>query len=261
MPSIRLAVKRSAVIVLSLLVMGAFPASAFAAASGSGSSSQGPTAPTGPDANTYTYDSTTGLWSNQYYTWNPATNQTTPITPPTYGYNPATGRWDTTQWIYNAASGTYVPNVVEVTAPPAGANVVNPAASTDGSTTNNTGPSSTNNNDSSTNNTGIFNGFYNASISNTLNANAVSGDATVNGNTTGGNATTGNASDIANIINLLQSSGVVLQGANLATFTANINGNVQGDLNLDPSTINTTGPLSVNNSNNSQNTNVQVNNQ
>jgi hypothetical protein len=41
----------------------------------------GPSAPTGADANTYTYNATTGLWENQFYTWDPVTHQTSPKTP------------------------------------------------------------------------------------------------------------------------------------------------------------------------------------
>jgi hypothetical protein len=212
----------------------------------------GPAQPQGPDANTYTYDSNTGLWSNQYYTWNPATGQTTPSAPQTYSYNPATGHWDTTDWIYNPASGAYIPNVVSVDQPPAGALTL--GGPTDVSTA---GPNSPIGGGGSS--TGVFDNFYNAAISNSIVARALSGNANVSINTTGGSAASGNAMDLANIINLLQST-TNLQG-NLATFNMNIAGNVQGDITIDPSQLGNTTPVGSNNLPNNLTINNQANGQ
>src|SRR5581483_9407806 len=151
------------------------------------SGTQGPSQPQGPDANTYTYNSATGMWENQYYIWNPATGQTTPKTPQNYSYNPATGMWDTTQYRYDAASGTYVPNVVSSSVKPAALTVSN------------SGPGSSNNLNSNTTNNGTFNNFYNASISNNIGSLAVTGSASVLSNTNGGDATSGNALAMANV--------------------------------------------------------------
>ncbi|MGD0284396.1 MAG: hypothetical protein ABSB12_02285 [Candidatus Saccharimonadales bacterium] len=260
--------------------------------SGQSSDATGPNQPTGPSADTFTYDAATGLWENAYYTWNPVTDQTAPITPLTYSYDPTTGMWDTTQWVFDATTGQYVPNVVTVAQPPAGAITVNsPTTDTDNSsdttgssTTTNTpdangdnttntpdantttGPSSTNNSNTNNNSNDFFGLYYNANISNAINENAQSGDATVTGNTLAGDATSGNVQDVANVINLLQSS-----ASGISTFVANINGNVAGDLLLDPSTIiqptsdsqqstNTNSTTQVNSADNSTiNNNVNLN--
>lgn len=268
---------RSVVILgMTLLLMGSFPVSTSLAASGDTSSSSaptsssttsgpttgpqtqtGPTQPTGPDASTYTYNPTTGLWENAYYIWNPTTGQTTPITPQTYSYNPATGMWDTTQWVYDPTSSSYVPNVQSVQQPPAGAPTV---GSPD--TISNSGPSSNNTVTNSPNNNTTFDNFFNGQISNNLSSNAQSGNASVSGNTTAGNATTGNADALATLINSLQSSSGLTSG-NLTTFTDNINGDVNGNLLIDPNALTAqNGSLASNIDNlqfNTQN-NGQINN-
>jgi hypothetical protein len=213
---------------------------------GDKSSQTGPSQPTGPSADTYTYNSATGLWENQYYIWNPVTGQTTPITPQTYSYNPATGMWDTTQWVFDPTTGEYVPNVIAVATPPAGAPTTGsaPSDSTDNSTsgtspspdvtgantstTGTTGNGGTTDNQSD-NSDGTFDNFYNASISNNLSSAAQTGNATVDGNTTGGDATSGDAVDVANVENLLQSS-----ATGFSTFTTNVTGDVDGNILIDP---------------------------
>ena len=202
----------------------------------------GPQSPTGADSPTYTYDETTGLWSNGIYTWNPVTKQTQPVTAPTYSYNPSTGMWDTTEWRYDAPSGTYVENPISVPAPPVNALT----APSDGSqqqavllpqaTTSALLPGLAPNNqvNQSGGSQGMFDLFYNAGISNSLFSSAVSGDATVSGNTTGGDAMTGDATAIANLLNLLQSSWNYLSGGGLTTFVANLFGDLFGDIMIDP---------------------------
>jgi hypothetical protein len=193
----------------------------------------GTTAPTGADANTYTYNSTTGLWENPYYTWNPATHQSSPTTPQDYSYNPTTGMWDSTNYVYDAPTGTYVPNVVSAQSNP------NPVSELQANNNiSNTAPDSTNIENTSSTNNAYFNLFYDAKISNTLGQSAVSGAAAVLGNTVGGSAISGNALDVMNVINMLKSTFGLQNAADLMTFTSNINGNVVGDLLIDPNQIN-----------------------
>lgn len=212
------------------------------------SATSGPTQPPGPDSKTYTKNPD-GTWSNSYYTWDPSTGQTKPNTPQTYSYNPSSGMWDTSQWYYSPEKGQYVENKVSVPNPPKNATLVSPIAPNQASISN-TGPSS--NNTVAFNNTSNsqFNLFYDARISNAIGQMSKSGDATVQGNTLGGSALSGDASSIANVLNLLQSSWGTLGSGNISTFVANINGNVVGDLYLDPSR------LPANNGNSNINVNV-----
>src|SRR5581483_7237633 len=104
------ATRRITLITSAVFLIVGFPLQAFATDPAPASApSQDPNKPQGPDANTYTYNTATGMWENDYYIWNPATGQTTPKTTQTYSYNPATGHWDTTDWIYDPAQGAYVP--------------------------------------------------------------------------------------------------------------------------------------------------------
>ncbi len=73
-------------------------------------------------------------------------------------------------------------------------------------------------------------------LANTINSTALSGNAILIGNTTAGNATTGNASAVATIMNLLQSSTSLL-GRGAALFTTDIQGDVTGDLLIDPAAL------------------------
>jgi hypothetical protein len=175
----------------------------------------GPVKPPGEAGKTYTYNSETGLWENDYYTWNPVTKQTAPKTPQTYSYNPETGKWDTTQWQYDTAAGKYIPNTVSVSADqvPADQKAQQSAGN------------------------GTYDKFYDAKISNKIDMDSTSGDATVSMNTTGGNALTGDASAILNLINLLQTSTGTLQAGDFSVFNSNIYGNVQGDMMIDPSKV------------------------
>jgi hypothetical protein len=225
-----------------------------AAASTPAPSSQGPASPTGADANTYTYNPSTGLWENPYYSWNPATHQTSPLTPQNYSYNPTTGKWDTTQYVYDAPSGNYVPNVITSAANPQAAPFSSSEQGTNSLT--NSGPNSINTINNSTNNNAFFNLFYNAAISNAITLSAASGDATVANNTYGGSALTGNALDVNNIINMLSSSFGLQNAANLLTFTKNIDGNVIGDIVLDPNQL---GPSSVAVGNSNTQNNLTIN--
>ena len=233
---------------LSLLLIAMYPTSVALAETvpEPTATATGPVAPDGPAANTYTFNTTTGLWENDHYTWDPVTHKTYPKDKRTYSYNPATGMWDTTEWIYNAASGKYEPNTSSVTQPPAGSATVGgpaqtapastqPASSTAGSGT--PAPQAANNPSAGTTKKDTFSGFYNANISNNLISSAQSGNAFVAHNTTAGNATSGDAAAISTILNLLQSSTSIGDLDKVATFTTNIDGNVVGDLHIDPGTV------------------------
>lgn len=206
-----------------------------------GASNTGPTSPTGADAPTYTQNDD-GTWSNGTYTWDPNTKQTKPNQPQDYSYNPETKMWDTTEYVYHPEQGKYVPNTKSTTANPQAVNAASAAAADD---INTTGPNSTNSVNSDTDNNGMFDLFFNGAISSTIKSNATSGDALVQSNTAAGSALTGDATAIANVLNMLQSSWLG-QSGDLATFITNIDGNVYGDLTIDPGQL-PSGNLSANN--------------
>lgn len=203
-----------------------------------------------------------GTWSNGTYTWNPDTKQSAPNTNQDYSYNPETTMWDTKDYRYDPATGKYVPNVTSNKAQNPGSNISaaltsapsNQAVSLGGTSA--TGPNSTNSIGLGSNTDLFFGGFYNASISTTVNSNARSGDALVVQNTIGGNALSGDAKVIANLLNMLQSSWDP-NSSQLATFVASINGDVNGDIMIDPSLIGT-GPGSLNVANGESNNNLKV---
>jgi hypothetical protein len=177
------------------------------------STTTGPQSPTGSDASTYHYDATSGMWLNDHYQWNPTTQQTTPLTPQTYTYDPTTSKWNTNVWQYDPSAQQYEAVPASVTQPPSGA-----------ATSINNGATS-----STTSTTGL---------NNSIGSTAQTGDAQVTNNTTGGSAASGSALDIANVINMLQSS-IGNNGSNgaVTTFTTNIPGNVTGDLLINPASI------------------------
>jgi hypothetical protein len=232
--------------------------------------------PTGSDAVTYTYDSCTGLWVNPYYTWSPATQTATPITPYVYTCNTNSWKWDYLKWVYDPSSQTWSQISVSTDNLPADAIIatdslidcapVAPSSNTDPSSSNtdssisNTGPNSTNTTtDNGTNNTTIGNSTS-VTLANQIGSQATTGNALVVGDTTGGSATSGNATTTDNVLNSVQSA-TGLNG-NVTTFVANINGDVQGNLIVDPSQLQPTTSSSTLNNNltiNSQN-NGQIDN-
>ena len=225
--------------------------------------------PTGSDAVTYTYNSCTGLWENPHYTWSPATKQRTPKDQQIYIYNNTSGKWDCGVWVYIPANNSWAQNTLTVTQPPEGATTqggpvavapVEPGQNTGDSSS--SGPGSTSGQSISNNNDVGVNNTTNAGVINNLGSTSASGSANVAGNTVGGSALSGNAQAVANVINMLQSSSSL--GATAATFTANIDGDVQGDLIIDPgllqpatnnSDINSTNNLQLNVANTGQITN------
>lgn len=238
------------------------PAPQPAAAPTTAASTTGPTSPTGADSDTYTKNAD-GSWSNSRYTWDPATGQTRPNTPPSYSYNPNTKMWDTTKYVYSPEQGKYIANVQSTASNPLSLNAAGssqPNGLRVGSSPliaggpasfgiNNTGPGSNNSINSGSNTNGTFDLFFNGSISNNISSNATSGNALVQGNTIGGDALSGDASAIANLLNMLQSSWI--GSSEIASFISNIDGNVYGDLVIDPNNL----PYAVG----SQNSDIDVN--
>lgn len=261
---------------LILLLLASLPLNVWAA---------GITQPTGADAATYSYNDQTGLWENDYFTWSPSTYVYTPKFDQPYTYNSVTGLYDAPNWVWNAAANHYDPATISVTQPPAGATVIGgpPAASTitdtgagsnntidntagGNNTISNTGADSANTIGNSANNTTGLNATNTVGVDNQIGSTAASGNVNVGQNTVAGNATSGNAQATANVVNLLQSQ-TSLQG-NVATFTYDIYGNVQGDLMIDPaqlSNVNTTvsndpNSLAINTSTNATiNNNIDLN--
>lgn len=242
--------------------------------------------PTGSDAGMFTYQCTgdyAGKWTSDHYVFNPSDNSRTPLTPIVYGYNSSTDLYDAQVWDYNAAKGAYQLDTISVQNPPSGASVsssrpVKAAApttdtdtptgtgSTSAQTVASTGPGSTNGVSLNGNTTTTVNNGTTVNMNNGIISFAGTGTANVSGNSNGGSASSGNAQSIANVINLLQSSSNVLGDPNMVTFTANINGDVNGDLLLDPATLGAVQPanasttldnnVTVNNSTNSNMTNT-----
>ena len=237
--------------------------------------------PVGADAALYTYNCDTGLWQSAYYTYDPATGATTPSYPIVYTYNPSTGLYDEQVWVFSAPSSGYVQRTQSVSQPPAGATVIGgpaaPAAISNGTNNgsndgsgdgtgsggiNGTGPDSTNGLNSSDSNILTVSNTNGLSVLNQVGQTATSGNALVIGNTTGGSATSGEAINQTTLVNNLQSTSNAL-GGNAVTFVANINGDVNGDLLFDPSslgTIQNTGPSSLNTTNNTLSNGLTVNN-
>lgn len=254
--------------------------------------------PTGSSAGTFTYQCSgqySGKWTNQYYVFNPSTDTQTPLYSPNYSYDCTSGTWTEDEYDYDAASGSYVLNRVQAANPGLPTNCPVPSTGTSsgssqsagsglsGSTSNSgsksdsgpagiassaaitgTGPDSTNNSTSVLNGSTLVNNGSNVTMANGVLQNSSSGNAAVIGNTTAGNATSGTAQSEADIINMLQSSSNVLgNGSPVETFTANVNGNVDGNLLIDPtadSAVQSTGPNSVNTTTNTGNNDLTVNN-
>lgn len=193
----------------------------------------GPQQPNGAASSTY-HENPDGTWENDLYIWDPVTQQTRPKTPQTYSFNPTTQLWDTTEWYYSPETGRYEPNTISVAQNP---NHITALGVGNQGLITSTGPGSNNAIDFGGTTTGTFDLFFNASVSNRIGQMTRSGDASVQGNTLGGSALTGDAQSIANILNLLQSSWGTLGSDDIATFVANVDGDVVGDLYIDPSLI------------------------
>ena len=202
----------------------------------------GPSSPTGADATTYTYNETSGVWENEYYIWDPISHKTQPKSIQNYSYNPATNMWETTEWLYDAPSGAYVPNVISDNVPPQTPEQGR-TQSTLGLPSLLSDPNATLTNDQKINS--LFDRFFNAAISGDISQNAVSGSALLQSNTQIGNVLTGQANNLVNVINLLHSAWGVGTTPNISTFLANVDGDVFGDLVVDPGAIFASQPLGV----------------
>lgn len=197
---------------------------------------------------------------------------TTPAPKPVYTYDPATGHWNTEDWVYDAKTGTYQPVIHTSTTPPPGATAPAPSATTTPTTSANpTGSTSATNTDTSA--TATTNAATNNTIGNAINGTSTSGNAGVTSNTTGGNATSGTAgasTTLTNIVNTATGGGA----NNPATFTTDVNGNVNGDLVLypmimsallqaasnSPTTTNGSGTTNTTNASTTSNTNATTTN-
>ncbi len=199
---------------------------------------QGPGKPNGAAGNSFHWNPATGLWENDYFTWDQKTQSTKPKKTPVYTYNPATGLWEGVEYMWDAPSGSYKPFVVSLSYNP------NPPKTT--AKIGNTGQGSNNAVNSSTSTSGTFNNYSTAGITNFVSSTAASGSALLQANTNAGSASTGDATNIANILNLLQSSWSP-HGGETATFVINIDGKVSGDLTIDPTGPDSNNQLNVNN--------------
>lgn len=170
--------------------------------------------------------------------------------PETYSYDEATGRWSSSKWAYDAATNTYVP----VTPPkpaPAPEQIANEPSGGENAeaqqslATPETGPNSNNSLDSTTNASTTTDIDTNQTVNNTLNSDATTGNAGVTHNQTAGGAKTGDASADTTIINTVHST---VQGdtAGVAHFTADIHGDVTGDIMLYPAIEGATTSLATN---------------
>ena len=256
MEKIRDVLRRSVAAIMVIVLLGAMPAPVFA--NGDALATETTTipsagGPTGPGAETYNYNETTGLWENDYYTFDPATQLTEPKVPLEYTYNSTTGLWDTYVWEYSAEQASYVQLLVAVAEPPAGAITYGGPDTAGTSTAANEGilapdgdlyveplpiiegtnPDNTNVSDT---NVGSSDIVMNTDLATTVNSDANSGDSASIANTNVGDTSTGDALAMTNILNLLQSQ-TSLGGGEVATFTANIDGNLQGDFLIDPTAL------------------------
>jgi hypothetical protein len=239
--------------------------------------------PTGSDDATFTYQCAgpyAGNWTNQYYEFVTATAQRLPLYDLEYSYDCTAQTWTMIKWLYSPAQGAYYqtrvntatgPDVtIDCPAPAAATNQTSSSGESDASptqTVSTTGPGSTNSSGSNTTIGSTVTNNTNLGMTNGVSSQATSGNVLVIGNTAGGSATSGDATSIANIANLLQSTSNVFDGA--ITFTADINGDVNGDFIFDPSALITgTGTDSTNSAANNltintdtpNNTDAQINN-
>lgn len=159
----------------------------------------------------------------------------TPATPKeSYTFNPETNRWDSNKWKYDAATGTYQrppapapPTIITTPETPvvAGAGDQHQAVPSGASSTTTVveQPAAS----SSTTQQSTI------EVDNNLTSQAQTGNAGVIMNTTGGNATSGDALATTTVVNAVHST---VQGdtAGVAHFTADIYGNVVGDITLGP---------------------------
>ena len=202
---------------------------------------------TAPSAD-YTFDASSGFWINGTYEWDPTTGLTSKLLPGQYYFDNTKSIWAPTNYVYSPTTNSYQPPTPPVETIPITAN----PNSTSNSTTKSNSDNPTSDNPTSSVDANL-NSNTNNQINNANISTSKSGDTLVSGNTNAGNAISGNASSSANIFNILQST-TGLTGNNYSTFTANITGNVDGNLLIDPNAP------PILNSNVNQATNIVINN-
>lgn len=208
-------------------------------------SSPGVHVPTGSDAGMYHYDCDQQLWVSSHYSYNPKTDTTTPLDITTYTYNNVSGQWDYDTWVYVASKGDYALRTFSVSIPPVGAATVGgPVMATPGMSESSAGAGSQSPDGSALAIADTSNGTATAiAVANTIGSIATTGDASVVANTSAGSAASGSASAMATLVNMLQSTGNVFGSAgNAVVFNTTINGDVTGDILLDPSLISAIQP-------------------
>jgi hypothetical protein len=172
----------------------------------------------------------------------PATPPPPAPAPEAYTFNETTGLWDSSKWQYSPTSGTYEPVVPPVVPSPATPPQTLEDAQTASSPLNSTSlqaaAQGTSNPaiGSTSNLSTALSGTNNTNVSNTLNSTGLSGNALGVGNLVVGNAASGSSNSINNIVNMLQSSWGS-PSSPVTTFNTTLQGNVVGDILIDPSNI------------------------
>lgn len=232
--------------------------------------------PTGSDAGTFTYQCDgpyAGKWTNPYYVYDPATNLRNALYDPNYNFDCTAKQWYMTRWDYSAATGTYFENIIAIDDPggvttncplptpaptsPEPNDAAGTSANEDTLAVKNTSPTNGQDVNGTASNDAGINNTSGTTMNNGIISFANTGNAAIADNTNAGSATSGDAQVIANVINMLQSSSNILDIPNLITFTANINGDVNGDLLLDPTKLSAIQPA---NTSAALNNNLTVNN-
>ena len=210
----------------------------------------GTTKPTGAAASTFTFNACTGLWENQYYAWNPVTKYYTPKYQYIFKCDTSNWQWYYEQWVFSPVSQSYRKIPVSVSQLPAGGTVdpsspnpcapLQPSQQQNNSSAASTVPSSGGGPEHQTGpapNTSLtLDKHGNVIVDNKIGATSESGIAQSVADTAVGSTASGNATVMSNVINSVQSSSS-LTNPNVLTFTANINGDVQGNLIIDPNQL------------------------
>ncbi len=147
--------------------------------------------------------------------------------PPTYTYNADTNHWDTDKWQYDSTSGTYKPKPAPAVQGPVSDSIIGPTDQRPN------GPQGTQPAVPIADSAATTTASTNTQVQNNLDSTAITGNATVGSNTSAGSATTGNAAASTTIINTVQST-VSGDTTGVAHFTADVYGNVTGDITLAP---------------------------
>jgi len=159
----------------------------------------------------------------------------------TYSYDVTSGRWNSASWVYNPVTKQYMPALkpsdssTSAAADTTEASIDDASGSTDGNA-----QAATDIDASSE--TSVHN---DSKVNNNLRSDAKTGDADVAFNTKAGGAKTGDASSETIVINSVHST-VGGENAGVAHFTADIYGNVLGDIVLGPAIKNATVSNDVN---------------